>query len=154
MHHYGPQGLNVFLILLQICSYPVSAQKDGPERKPSDNVAMVGKKHSSRDSAAWKWAWFTSYPTRLPDSLHLGCKQQCCWPRTQTMLLISLKIKWQCYGYPCTHRSPLWRPSTILHCAWCAHVMPWEWRCLYKMKVYIVQAFRVGYVFYGHLTLS
>jgi len=28
---------------------------------------------------------------------------------------------------------------------------PWVWNCLYKMKVYIAQAFHVGYVFYGHL---
>jgi len=31
--------------------------------------------------------------------------------------------------------------------------MPWVWHCLYEMKVYIAQAFRVGYVFYGHLWL-
>ena len=39
---------------------------------------------------AWKWAWFPSDPTRLPDSLHTGCKLRCCLPHTHTVLLIPL----------------------------------------------------------------
>jgi len=56
-------------------------------------------------------------PGYLPDSPHIGCKLDCCWPRTQAMLL-----KWQCYGYQCTHWCLLWTPSTTLHCVWCVHV--------------------------------
>jgi len=59
-----------------------------------------------------------SYPTRLSDSVHIGCK---------TILLLTshrpccLYLKWQCCGYQCKHIQHLFCIAMLS--AWCVHVV-------------------------------
>jgi len=66
----------------------------------------------------------------------------------QQHVFISQKWHWE------VHTDLRWQfnfYSNLMHCAWCVHVMPWVWHCLYKMKVYIAQAFCARYILYEYL---